>query len=498
MGAGRRARAPAAGTRPPGGGRRRRAARIGEGEACARRGAPVPGGGADPGEAVAAQTLAGEPAAAASGGLASASSISSTVAERGTPASSKPSRAASSRRTSALDLDSPTGAIAGLVPRQVREPPRPDEVGVLEHRRRRQHDVGVPGGVGEELVVDDGEQVVAAESARARAAGRRRSRQGCCSRRTGRGSGGSSSGSVSARPSWIMLTCGCRAGRGRAARGPARSSRRSTRCWLMPPAGQRHWPVSAGRHWMARSADAGAGRPLHADADADRRPATSPRRGRAKARRSRSAVDARLRRRPLGRPRLDGGAVLVHVRRGAPGTSRRRRGRRGRSRGQGEGERAVGAGVRTQVQVGVARRCGCGRGRRRRGGRRCAGHGGSAPTCGSTSHTGSMPHTTTSAASGRCSGSDHGPPGGADQREQLGPADGALEVGSRRGGSSAPATCRTRQQPHRPEVGVAAGWRSGRTPRRWPATARRSRRAPRPSSNGANSPRPWSRPAAAA
>ena len=52
-----------------------------------------------------------------------------------------------------------------LVPAHPEVAPRRHHVGRLDLRRRRQHDVGVPGGVGEELLVHDREQVVAREAA---------------------------------------------------------------------------------------------------------------------------------------------------------------------------------------------------------------------------------------------------------------------------------------------------------------------------------------------
>ena len=55
------------------------------------------------------------------------------------------------------------------------------EVVVLEEHRRRQHDVGVARGVGEELLVDADEQVVAREAAAAPSPGRGRRRADWCS-----------------------------------------------------------------------------------------------------------------------------------------------------------------------------------------------------------------------------------------------------------------------------------------------------------------------------
>ena len=52
-----------------------------------------------------------------------------------------------------------------LVPAHPEVAPRRHDVARLELRRRRQHDVGVAGRVGEELLVDDGEQVVARQPA---------------------------------------------------------------------------------------------------------------------------------------------------------------------------------------------------------------------------------------------------------------------------------------------------------------------------------------------
>jgi len=51
-----------------------------------------------------------------------------------------------------------------LVQRKVVETPRSDEVFLLEHRGGRQHDVGMACSVGQELLVDHREKVVAAES----------------------------------------------------------------------------------------------------------------------------------------------------------------------------------------------------------------------------------------------------------------------------------------------------------------------------------------------
>ena len=57
------------------------------------------------------------------------------------------------------------------------------QLAVLEEGRRRQHDVGVARGVGHHLLVDDREEVVAREPARARASGRASSRAGWRCRR---------------------------------------------------------------------------------------------------------------------------------------------------------------------------------------------------------------------------------------------------------------------------------------------------------------------------
>ena len=63
--------------------------------------------------------------------------------------------------TSQLLLASPSGAIAGVVVLQVAVAVGLVQVDLLELGRGRQDDVGVVGGVGHELLVDDGEEVVA-------------------------------------------------------------------------------------------------------------------------------------------------------------------------------------------------------------------------------------------------------------------------------------------------------------------------------------------------
>ena len=66
-----------------------------------------------------------------------------------------------------------------LVVGDVGVPPRGHEVDVLDLRRGRQHDVGVAGGVGQEVLEDHGEEVLARQPLHdARAVGRRRGRVG--------------------------------------------------------------------------------------------------------------------------------------------------------------------------------------------------------------------------------------------------------------------------------------------------------------------------------
>ena len=91
----------------------------------------------------------------------SRTSSSSVRCSRG---SSRPRAAARRRAISVLGSASPSGAIGGLVEREVEVAPRDREVEVLDLRRGRQHDVGVARGVGEELLDHDREQVVARQS----------------------------------------------------------------------------------------------------------------------------------------------------------------------------------------------------------------------------------------------------------------------------------------------------------------------------------------------
>ena len=80
---------------------------------------------------------------------------------RTAPARSKPIAPASRRNSSVLLHASPSGAIAASFQPIQRWPHAGTTSVGLELRRGRQHDVGVAGGVGEELLVHDGEQVVA-------------------------------------------------------------------------------------------------------------------------------------------------------------------------------------------------------------------------------------------------------------------------------------------------------------------------------------------------
>ena len=79
--------------------------------------------------------------------------------------SSDPDARSSSPKTSAFGRASPTRSMTGLAEPQADRAVAAGEVVALEERRRRQQHVGVARRVGHHLVEDDGEQVVALQSA---------------------------------------------------------------------------------------------------------------------------------------------------------------------------------------------------------------------------------------------------------------------------------------------------------------------------------------------
>ena len=88
--------------------------------------------------------------------------------------------------TSVFGRDSPTASITGLAELQRDRPVAAREVVVLEERRRRQHDVGIHRGVGEHLIEDHREEILALEAANdAALIGQDRDRD-CSCRRTAR------------------------------------------------------------------------------------------------------------------------------------------------------------------------------------------------------------------------------------------------------------------------------------------------------------------------
>ena len=79
-------------------------------------------------------------------------------------ASSRCIAAASRRNSSVFVHDSPSGGIAASLYVSQRRSPGNTMSSAFDLRRRREHDVGVAGRVGHELLVDDREQVVAGEA----------------------------------------------------------------------------------------------------------------------------------------------------------------------------------------------------------------------------------------------------------------------------------------------------------------------------------------------